>query len=208
MRRLAVWYDYRIVNVNVNIILAGVVAMGITVAAMHAAEVSGLLERMAGWVGRRNFRVWGYELQGEKFVVSGLTFVVDLVADVLVYYGLHWVANHMPRKGGRNGGRGGGGRGAYADLSFVRDATLVQFERALISPVLYIAALGLQSKLLHEGRSVAFATWVGFTVGLILTRVLHTMWMLRMERRAGRTSAADVVGPDHGRPERSDEKGG
>ncbi len=190
MRRLAEWYDYRIVNVNVNILAAGTVALVITMAAMHALEQSGTLDRIIKWVGEYHFPLFGKEVHAEKLVVSGLTFIVDLVADVLVYYALHWVANHMPRSGQRKRSP------AYADLSFMRDATLVQFERALLSPILYIAALGLQSLLLHQGRGVAFATGVGFAVGLLLSRTLHTIWMLRQERIAGRKSAADIIGPD------------
>lgn len=189
MRRLADLYDYRIVNVNVNILAAGAAALGITVAVMHTAETTGLLGALLDRLGSHHFTIAGRELHAEKFVVSGLTFLVDLIADVAVYYALHWLANHTPRRKPRP-------RGAYADLSFMRDATLVQFERALLSPVLYIAALGLQSKLLHDGRSVAFATAVGFTVGIVLSRTLHTLWMLRAESRAGVRTAADVVGPD------------
>lgn len=191
MRRLADLYDYRIVNVNVNILLAGAIALGITVAAMHAIEVTGLLGSVIGAVGEHHFTIRGREIHGEKFVVQGITFLVDLVADVAVYYGLHWLANHMPRRKARP-------RTPYANLSFMRDATLVQFERALLSPVLYIAALGLQSKLHHDGHSIAFSTAVGFAVGIVLSRSLHTLWMLRAERRAGVKSAADIVGPDRG----------
>jgi hypothetical protein len=194
MRRLAEWYDYRIVNVNVNILAAGIVALAITMGVMHALESTGALASLIRWVGEHHFPLFGKEIHAEKLVVSGLTFLVDLVADVAVYYGLHWVANHMPRGGQRKRNR------LYADLSFMRDATLVQFERALLSPILYIAALGLQSMLLHQGRGVAFSTGVGFAVGLILSRTLHTMWMLRQERHAGRKSAADIVGPDKAPP--------
>lgn len=187
---LADLYDERIVNVNVNIMLAGATALGITVGVMHAAETSGLLDSIVRAVGERHVQAGGYEFHFEKFVIGALTFVVDLVADVVVYYGLHWIANHMPRARAKPRPR------AYANLSFMRDATLVQFERALLSPVLYVAALGLQSTLLHRGHGVAFATAVGFAVGIVLSRTLHTLWMLRAERRAGRRSAADIVGPD------------
>ncbi|CAG1003866.1 hypothetical protein PHYC_03097 [Phycisphaerales bacterium] len=196
MRRLAALYDYRIVNVNVNILAAGAAAMGITVGVMHLFETTGFLDTLVDWIGTRHFRICGYELHAEKLVVSGLTFLVDLIADVAVYYALHWVANHMPRRKARP-------KHAYASLSFMRDATLVQFERALLSPILYIAALGLQSKLLHEGRSIAFATSIGFTVGLLISRTLHTLWMLRAERKAGIKSAADIVGPDPSPPTRA-----
>jgi hypothetical protein len=187
---LAEWYDYRIVNVNVNVMVAGLAALGFTVVVMQFFESIGLLSAMAGWAGAHHVHVLGYEFHVEKALISTLTFLVDLVADVAVYYVLHWIANHMPRSRPRPRNH------AYADLSFMRDATLVQFQRALLSPLLYVIALGLQNKLLHDGMSLAKATTIGFVVGLVITRIIHTFWMLRVERSAGRHSAADIVGPD------------
>jgi hypothetical protein len=195
MRRLADWYDSRIVNVNVNILVAGAVALLITMGFMHTLEKTGLLEALQRAVGLHRMSIAGREIHAEKLVVSGLTLIVDLIADVAVYYGLHWLANHMPRSTPRKR------NGAYAKLSFMRDATLVQFERALISPVLYIVALGIQNFMLHRGFGVAIATGAGFTAGILLSRVLHTMWMIHAERIGGRHSAADIVGPDKHPPE-------
>lgn len=191
MRWLAL-YDRRIVNVNVNIVAAGLMAMVVTVGVMHLAERFGVLHAIAGWMpdlsipwrGRR------VDISGDKLTISGLTFLVDVVADVLVYYVLHWLANHMPRK--TRPVR----TGAYANLKFMRDATLVQFERAILSPILYAAVFATQNTLLHRGWSVEAATAIGLGTGIALTRCLHTLWMFRQERRAGRPSAADIVGPD------------
>lgn len=193
MRRLAEWYDYRIVNVNVNVMVAGLAALAFTVVVMQFFESIGLLAAMASWVGSHHLRLMGYDFHVEKALISTLTFLVDLVADVAAYYVLHWIANHMPRSRPRPHNR------AYADLSFMRDATLVQFQRALLSPILYVVALGLQNKLLHDGMSLAASTTIGFVVGLTITRIIHTFWMLRVERSAGRHSAADIVGPDRHR---------
>lgn len=192
MDRLRRLYDRRIVNVNVNIVLAGVLALAFTVAVMHLADQWGLLPKLAARIPSFSLNLFGYSFsfEGHKFAVSGITFVVDLIADVAAYYGLHWLANHMPRK--REIARPLG----YTDLTFLRDATLVQFERALLSPVLYIIALGLQNTLLHQGFGLAAATAWGFGIGIACTRALHTLWMLRQERHAGRPSAADIVGPD------------
>jgi len=189
LRRL---YDRRIINVNVNVILAGIVALVFTVAVMHTAERLGLLPKLSAKIPTFSRSMFGrvYTFEGHKFAVSGITFLVDLIADVAAYYGLHWVANHMPRK--REVRKPAG----YADLTFMRDATLVQFERALLSPVLYVIALGLQNMLLHQGMGIAASTAWGFGVGIACTRALHTLWMLRQERQAGRSSAADIVGPD------------
>lgn len=184
MRRLARLYSHRIVNVNVNIIIAGLAAMGVTVAVMHVSDRLGWLDLATEWASRARFQIPGTDriILGEKIVISAITFVVDLVADVGVYYALHWFANHLP---GRKSPR----TGAYAELSFMRDATLVQFERAILSPVLYIAALGLQIRLLHAGVGVGRATAVGFGVGILISRTLHTLWMIRAERRARRTTS-------------------
>lgn len=198
MGRLSDWYDYRIVNVNVNVIVAGIAALGITVGVLHLMDRSGALDAVTGLVEGREFSIPGlpFRFMGEKMVIGGLTFAIDLIADVLVYYALHWAANHMPRRRQVLHTR------AYADLTFMRDATLVQFERALLSPILYVAALGLQQRLLHTGWGLEVSTAIGFATGITITRVLHTMWMLRAERAAGMRSAADIVGPDRVRPDR------
>jgi len=160
-------YDRRVVNVNVNIVVAGILAMGITVGVMHMAEEWGVIP----WLDQ------ALPITRE-FIINFLTFWVDVVADVAVYYVLHFVANHMPRSAPRPKGPG------YTELSFVRDATLVQFERAVLSPLLYVIALGAQHALLKAGHSVAYSTAIGFGAGIAAVRVLHTFWMLRNEKRA------------------------
>lgn len=180
MERLVRWYSRRIVNVNVNILVAGAFALGITVVVMHLLVVLDWLGPLTGWIPDFGLDILGrkFAFSGPHFGVSGLTLIVDLVADVAVYYGLHWLANHAPRRAPRTISR------AYEGLGFVRDATLVQFERALLSPILYIIALGLQNNLLHHGVSIAGATAAGFATGIACSRALHTLWMLRCERKA------------------------
>lgn len=184
-------YDRRIVNVNVNIVLAGACALGITVGVMALAESWGLID----WLSRHvpDLKAYafgrGFEFSGRAIVITSMTFLVDVVADVAVYYLLHWVANHMPRSVPRIKHR------AYASLSYMRDATLVQFERALLSPLLYIVALGLQHWMLNHGSSIAKATTYGFAAGILAARLLHTLWMLRAERRA--EQAAAMARKDH-----------
>lgn len=164
------WYGRRLVNVNVNIVLAGALALGITVLVMNQFERLGLGQRINGRLGI-----------GEKFVINGVTFVVDLVADVLVYYALHWLANHFPSRSKLI-------NPAYANLSFMKDATLVQFERAALSPILYVIALGGQHWLLHLGHSIAQSTAIGFASGILTTRIIHTLWMFLQEKRTIRKS--------------------
>ncbi|HYE60541.1 MAG TPA: hypothetical protein VD997_00970 [Phycisphaerales bacterium] len=195
MTWLRAFYSRRIVNVNVNVVAAGLIALAITIGVMHLADRWGLIARLQGIAPDFGFDLLGrrFELEGHKFVISGLTFVVDLLADVLVYYGLHWLANHMPAQKCRPQTTV-----AYADLSFMRDASLVQFERAIISPLLYLVALGLQNTLMHKGVSIEKATAAGFVLGIFTSRLVHTLWMLRQERKALqrlRTSAATTPPP-------------
>lgn len=159
-------YAKRIVNVNVNIILAGVLALAITVLVMGTLGKLGVDERIAT---KTNL--------SDKLIVGALTFVVDLLADVSVYYGLHWAANHAATSSRRILNP------AYANLSFMKDATLVQVQRAALSPILYILALGGQHLMLHNGHSIAFSTTVGFVSGIAVTRILHTLWMIAEERK-------------------------
>ena len=158
MDRLVRWYRIRTVNVNVNIVTAGAISLGFTVLVMEGIHRAFVLEN--------------------PYLIGALTFVVDIVADVVVYYVLHWLANHWPTRDLKIISP------AYAHLSFFHDATLVQFERAALSPLLYAVALGLQHLLLRWEWGIAASTAIGFGLGIALTRVLHTLWMLRQERRA------------------------
>lgn len=160
-------YDRRVVNVNINIVVAGILALGITVGVMHMADVWGTIR----WLD-------AHLPVSYEFIINVLTFLVDVIADVAVYYVLHFLANHMPRRAPRPKGPG------YTDMSFVRDASLVQFERAVLSPLLYVIALGLQHWLLKAGHTIAYSTAIGFAAGVAAVRVLHTFWMLRNEKRA------------------------
>ncbi len=156
---LSEWYDRRIVNVNVNIVVAGLLALIPTTAAASAAK--NLLEIHT------------------PIFITAITFIVDAVADVLVYYLLHWWANHAtpsPRRVVRSY--------AYSKMSFVKDATLVQFERACLSPLLYAIALGLQYTLMHNDVRVEWATIIGYLTAILVTRVLHTIYMYRAEVKA------------------------
>jgi hypothetical protein len=157
--RLLEWYDRRIVNVNVNIVAAGVLALIPTTIIAHAAKHSFAVHH--------------------RGALTAITFIADAISDVAVYYVLHWIANHMPRQTPRIVRSA-----AYGSMSFVKDASLVQFERACLSPLLYVIALGGQLALMHRGIDVAWATIIGFAVAIAFTRVLHTIWMYRTELRA------------------------
>jgi hypothetical protein len=148
-------YARRIVNVNVNVIIAGLLAMCLTLIPVHLT---------------RNFTE-------NKFVIWGVTVGVDVLFDVAIYYALHWLANHMPRKERRPVLPG------VTELSFLRDASLVQFERAMLGPIYYGVFSGVQLWTLHIGWEREWATVAGIGSALATTRFLHTLWMIRCQRR-------------------------
>jgi hypothetical protein len=173
MALLARLYSRRIVNVNVNIVLAGLLAMGPTALVAHLTHYIPGLKHPAA--------------------ITGIILLSDAVFDVLIYYVLHWLANHYPRK--RRGHLSG------VDLSFIRDASLVQFERAMLIPVFYGVTAGLSWWLLHHkiaGRE--WTTVIALFSGIMTTRVVHTIWMLRQDRLRQRAVTAAGVPLAQGGP--------
>jgi predicted RNA-binding Zn-ribbon protein involved in translation (DUF1610 family) len=164
MRFLARWYARRIVNVNVNIIAAGLFALPPTMLVVHFS------------------RHWGLDDE-HKFGILLLTFVTDIVFDFLIYFILHWIANH------------GSWRNkfidkaehllvepAHAGMEYLRDAGVVQFQRFVLSPVLYTLWMGIHYTLMKAGMDRVLAMLIGWVVGVAAARTLHTLWMLREER--------------------------
>ncbi len=158
-RRLSSLYARRIVNINVNIIVAGLLALGPVTLIVYVATLAGVRHQ------------WS---------ITGITFIADVVFDVVIYYFLHWWANHTPTIEPRPI------EFLHHNLGFFRSATLVQFERAALSPLLYAFALGAQRLFMHWDYRPAVATVLGFLIGIACTRVLHTIWMIEQERRARR----------------------
>ncbi len=147
----------RIINVNVNIIAAGLLA--IIVAKMPVV-----------WVG---------EFIGEdrKLLITIAAGVIDMVVDVAIYYGLHWVANHW--KPVRPKTEKDEAFHAKKQPAFLKDATLIQFERALLAPIYYGVAMGLMYALQrYADWSHGWAFVAGFATGILVTRVIHTVWGL------------------------------
>lgn len=179
VRRLSKLYRQRIVNVNVNIVLAGMLALAPTLLIVHLATTFGFTEKLA--------RLLGIE---REFAINAITFLGDVVCDVGIYYGLHWLANHWPRK-------------ATETLhlpqphpvhpSFFKDATMVQVERMTLSPFLYLLFLGTQHLLIVRDVDPVAATAIGAGIGITATRILHTLWMVRQQRRAARRYAASLA---------------
>ena len=99
-----------------------------------------------------------------------------MVVYVLLYYALHWLANHWSPPWKRSHRTG-------PKRSFFRDASLIQFERAILSPIYYLIAMGLMWYL-HQIHKIdpGWAFFFAFALGLLVTRVIHTIWGLKSGR--------------------------
>jgi hypothetical protein len=166
-------YARRVVNVNVNILLANSLALGLTALAVHFSRRLGITD-------------------DQKWLIVWFTFGVDLVLDVAIYFGLHWIANHWPRRLWQ----------APKELmedtpkpSFFRDVANVQLQRMALSVLFYGIAVGGQKWLLAQGHDRVFSQMAGYGVAIGTTRVLHTLWMLRNERAEKKARLARRSGP-------------
>ncbi len=150
----------RVVNINVNVFLAGLLSIAIAKYPIMLISAS---------VGHEH-----------KFLNSVIAYALDTVIDVFLYFGLHWIANHWkPFKNAH-----------IADKlttpedqrsrNFLVDVGKVQAERFALVPIFAIIATGgmygLQ-KLFHTQPSWAFV--IAFIVAMIITRIIHTVWGYR-----------------------------
>ncbi len=182
---IAKQYAKRIVNVNVNIIAAGAMAIGIMYAVMF-------------WIHRLKIDIHiADQLKvNVKFVNIACSFVIDLVADLAVYYVLHWYANHVPSR------FGGGGKlinPEYSDLTFLQDATKVQLERMLLAPILYVVAGTIQWILMKGHMQPPAAAAIGFALGISTTRTIHTFFMVWQQRKRRAKMLVEQTGAARGK---------
>jgi len=185
----------RLVNINTNVIVAGMLALIPTAGMVRLSKV--------------------FITTDQKWVYTGISVGADIIADVAIYYALHWVANHWrPLRGRSHHER----RKLEAKPPpFLKDASLVQFERALLSPLYYITAALLMQFVQHQGVKAYWAVFIAFPTGLMLTRVIHTLWGLRSgtfldheaqeerrNRRKGQTRSLDSNAGDGSQPRESE----
>jgi hypothetical protein len=193
-RRLGSIYSRRIVNVNVNIVLAGLLALVPTLGVVH----------LTGRLLASGFHPTQKVHLSAGACITFVTFVADMIFDVSIYYGLHWLANHSRRRTKRTEQLETIADAAAESVPFFRDATKVQFQRMVLSPLLYLIFLGGQFLLMtaFDVRPV-LATVVGFAGALAVARTLHTLWMLRADRLKRSRCAkcgCDIRGLDPARP--------
>lgn len=145
----------RVVNINLNILAAGFIAIALAKLPVMYISV---------WIG-----------PDHKFLISVIAYAIDTVFDVLVYYALHWIANHwnpqghLPKHDDRPKSR-----------RFMHDATRVQAERMALVPIFMLIAMGGMWAL--QKFAAITASWAfvyAFASAMIATRILHTLWGYR-----------------------------
>ncbi len=150
-RAFTFYQRHRIVNVNLNIIGAGLLAIALS--KLPVLWVT-------SWIGPEH-----------KLINSLVAAIIDGVVDIALYYMLHWVANHWrPVKVASHDHE--------PDESFWKNATLVQFERIALTPAFYIIAIGGMWGLQHLGMQASWAFVIAFAGAILCTRIVHTMWGL------------------------------
>lgn len=169
IRWLANQYARRIVNINVNICVASLAAITLTAIPLYLSRYFGVTHE-------------------HKITILIITLVSDWIIDLVIAVGLHWLANHWPQRWKRTRNLVDKADrvidAAPPPISFVKDATIIQLQRLCLSPLFYIIALYTQWLLMHEGLGREISAFLGFLLAVIVTRVLHTIWLLRSERRA------------------------
>ncbi|MEL6329858.1 MAG: hypothetical protein AAFR38_09365 [Planctomycetota bacterium] len=159
-RRLFRFYQRkRVVNINANVVAAGL---------LSTLVVAGILAIMKRVIGT-DWPSLGYTL---------FSAAADIVLDLAIFAALHWIANHWrPMRGAS--------KREELELSAsaphpIHDATKIQVERAVISPLYYLLAMGGMEALQR------FADWrpytaviVAYCAALVITRTVHTFWGLR-----------------------------
>lgn len=147
----------RIINVNVNIIVAGLVAVALSKYPVHWMSLA---------IG-----------PGHQWLKALLAGAIDAAVDIALYFVLHWVANHWkPLKPATPKDK----RHHESDPgSFWKNASLIQAERYLLSPIFYIIAMGGMWTLASQaGIRESWAFVIAFSSAIIVTRAIHTAWCL------------------------------
>lgn len=161
-RVFQLYQRHKLININVNVAAAGLLAIVVAKYPVHLLD--GVITQHVG--------------AGHALLKSVGAAVVDGVADVAIYYVLHWLANHW-----RPYGRKHAAENPDDARHFFRNATLVQFERLVLSPVFYGISVGLMWAFQKFGDvRASWAFVIAFCVGIVVTRILHSIYMIQTGR--------------------------
>ena len=150
----------RVVNINVNVFVAGLLA--IAVVKYPVALISGLI---------------GHE---HKMLISGIAYAMDTLIDVSLYFGLHWIANHWRPVKQSGLVESLTTPGKSRTKNFLVDVGRVQAERFALVPIFAFIAMGGMYALQHYSSvKPDWAFVIAFIVAMLVTRVIHTIWGYR-----------------------------
>ncbi len=145
----------RVVNININMLVAGFLA--IALAKMPVKWIG-------DWIGPEH-----------KLLITAIAYALETVLDVIVYYALHWMANHwnprgnLPKHDSRPKSR-----------RFIQDATRLQAERMALVPIyILIGPGGMWALQKYADVQHSWAFVIAFVAAIITTRIIHTVWGLR-----------------------------
>jgi len=153
-RAFRLYQRKRVININVNVVVAGLIAIALAKFPVHA---------ISQWIGPEH-KVW----------ISLIAYALDTTCDVAVYFGLHWVANHwLPTKPRSEAEQV---HHAAPKPHFIRDVAHVQAERMALVPVFAMVAMGGMWALQHFLEwQASWAFVAAFVAAIFTTRVLHTL---------------------------------
>jgi len=157
-RMFRIYQRKRVININTNVVIAG---LGST------AVVAGLLWLLRSVLGTE-WPTWGY---------TAFSLGADIVLDVAMFMGLHWIANHWRPIAGRTDRERA--QMCAAAPPHLQDSTKIQIERAVLSPLYYLIAVAGTEWLQRLGFHPAWAVSIAYPAGLLVTRTIHTVWGLR-----------------------------
>ena len=150
----------RVVNINLNIFVAGMIAIAI-------AKYPVML--ISDWVGHEH-----------KLLISVLAYLVDTSVDIFIYFGLHWVANHWKPHARQTSEYIAPSTDGSKAKKFLLDAGKVQAERFALVPIFAAIAMGGMWAIQHlTSIEPDWAFVIAFIVAMLCTRVIHTIWGYR-----------------------------
>lgn len=144
----------RVVNINLNILAAGILAIVL---------IKFPVMFISKWIGPEH-----------KLLISVIAYVLDTIVDVMVYYALHWIANHWDPNNLKDQSK------LPKKRRFIHDATRIQAERMALVPIFMFVAIGGMWAI-QEFFSIG-ASWAliyAFVSAMLITRIIHTFWGYR-----------------------------
>lgn len=157
-RAFRLYQRKRVVNINVNVFVAGVVSIAL-------AKYPVML--ISAWIGHEH-----------KLLISVLAYVIDTTIDILMYFGLHWIANHWrPSWVAVSAPSVRENEKPTQQRSFWVDVALVQAERIALVPIFALMAISGTWAFQHFGELTPSWAFVwAFLIAMVITRILHTIW--------------------------------